>query len=143
MNKVLIMLLAFVMVISAGIGLTAAAPNNGDNNGTDVQSDSNGTDVQGNNSAVDPGKGDTTIGNLTIITVVINNQEYYLINGRYYLASSGISGAAAKAGAATGASKAAAGGQTVPMQKTGLPILPGVLSALMIGSGLLYERLRN
>ena len=33
--------------------------------------------------------------------------------------------------------------KTIPMQKTGLPIAPALLSALMIGSGLLYGRLRN
>lgn len=32
---------------------------------------------------------------------------------------------------------------TIPMQKTGVPIIPALLSTLMIGSGLLYERLRN
>lgn len=35
------------------------------------------------------------------------------------------------------------GNKTVPMQKTGAPILPALLSTLMIGSGLLYSRLRK
>ncbi len=33
--------------------------------------------------------------------------------------------------------------RSIPMQKTGLPILPALLSTLLIGSGLLHGRLRN
>lgn len=35
------------------------------------------------------------------------------------------------------------GKKTVPLQKTGVPIVPVLLSTLMVGSGLLYERLRK
>ena len=31
----------------------------------------------------------------------------------------------------------------IPLQKTGLPVAPALLSTLLIGSGLLYGRLRN
>ena len=33
--------------------------------------------------------------------------------------------------------------EKVPMQKTGLPIVPAILSALLISSGLMYRKLRN
>ena len=35
------------------------------------------------------------------------------------------------------------GKKTLPLQKTGLPTVPALLSTLMISSGLLYERLRK
>lgn len=38
---------------------------------------------------------------------------------------------------------AAAGEETIPLQKTGLPILPGVLAALIIGGGILERKLRK
>ena len=34
-------------------------------------------------------------------------------------------------------------GKTLPLQKTGLPVVPALLSTLLVGSGLLYTRLRN
>jgi len=36
-----------------------------------------------------------------------------------------------------------AAAKKIPLQKTGVPITPALLSTLMIGSGLLYGRLRN
>jgi len=33
--------------------------------------------------------------------------------------------------------------EKLPMQKTGMPIIPAILSALLISSGLLYRKLRN
>lgn len=37
----------------------------------------------------------------------------------------------------------AAAGETIPLQETGVPILPGVLAALVIGGGLLERKLRK
>ena len=34
-------------------------------------------------------------------------------------------------------------GKTLPLQKTGLPVVPALLSAILVGSGLLYEKLRK
>ena len=33
--------------------------------------------------------------------------------------------------------------KTLPLQKTGLPVVPALLSTLLVSSGLLYEKLRN
>ncbi len=34
-------------------------------------------------------------------------------------------------------------GKTLPLQKTGLPVVPALLSTLLVGSGLLYKKIRN
>ena len=34
-------------------------------------------------------------------------------------------------------------GKTLPLKKTGLPVLPALLSTLFVSSGLLYGKLRN
>ena len=164
MKKALILLLAFVMVVSAGMGFGAAATTTGDstvvqsadqgqsteNIGNNVNSnegnkDNIGKDGKDNNKCEDndkckdkdkkdkdKDKKETTV---IIIQKTIIYKEVLLAAGAY--------GAAGGAGGAGAANKNAAGGKTVPMQKTGLPILPGILSTLMVGSGLLYGRLRN
>ena len=157
MKKALILLLAFVMVVSAGMGFGAAA----------TTSDTTGAQDQTlqKNKITEPVKS-TETGNkekkfrekcdqcddckengcdhcdkckeeIKDVTVIIIQKK--IISYLYY------NSAAAAAGAGAGANNAAnkGAGKTVPMQKTGLPILPAILSTLMIGSGLLYGRLRN
>ena len=34
-------------------------------------------------------------------------------------------------------------GKTLPLQKTGLPVSPALLSTLLVGSGLLYKKIRD
>jgi hypothetical protein len=147
MRKALILLLAFVMVISAGMGFGAAATPS--TNGSEVQGDSlndtvtNVTDP-GDNSTLDPTKNNSQKDKITI--VIIQKKIYYIISGKYYFKGLliGAGGAGGNGGAGrNGGANNGAGGKSVPMQKTGLPILPGILSTLMVGSGLLYSRLRN
>jgi hypothetical protein len=91
MNKTLVLFLAFVIVINACLGLSAA-----------VAPDSN-----------DPGN----------ITISSYNQNLY----SYY----------------TKPTNPDDPGKTLPLQKTGLPIIPALLSALSISSSLIYERLKK
>ena len=90
MNKTLVLFLAFVIVINACIGLSAAvAPNSND-----------------------PGN----------ITISSYNQN---LHSHSKLTDPDDPG------------------KTLPLQKTGLPIIPALLSALSISSGLIYERLKK
>jgi len=88
MNNTLVLFLAFVVVVGAGMGISAAADAN-----------------DAGNITVDSGNG--------------NLQEQAAISPH------------------------AIHQKTIPMQKTGVPIVPALLSTLLIGSGLLYGRLRN
>ena len=169
MKKALILLLAFVMVVSAGMGFGAAATtpdaqdqtiqssqqhdnNIGDNNNKGkeeknskdnkkfkdkcdqcVNCKENGCDHC--DKCKEEIKKEATV---IVIQKTIIYKEVLLAAGAF-----GGAGGAGGASGAGAANKNAAGGKTVPMQKTGLPILPGILSTLMIGSGLLYGRLRN
>ena len=171
MKKALILLLAFVMVISAGMGFGAAATTDtngstivqsndqgtdltGDegtdvtgDEGTDVTGD-DGTDVTGDDGTDVTGDDgtDVTDEDPEEVTIIIIEKKilYYAESlygcGYWRHCHGGSGGSGANSGST---SSSAAGGQTVPMQKTGIPILPAVLSTLMIGSGLVYGRLRN
>ena len=88
MNKTLLLFLAFVVVVSAGMGISAAADAN-------------------------------DAGNISVDSGNANLQEQAAVSHHH------------------------AGQKTIPMQKTGVPIAPALLSTLLIGSGLLYGRLRN
>ena len=164
MKKALILLLAFLMVVSAGMGFGAAA----------TTSDTAGTQDQTlqdsqNNKITEPAKNTETGNNKEKkfrdkcdqcdnckengcdhcdkckeeiknddkddVTVIIIQKN--IISYLYYNSAAAAGGAGANNAANKGA------GKTVPMQKAGLPILPAILSTLMIGSGLLYGRLRN
>ncbi len=93
MNKTLVLLLAFTIVVT-GMGFCMAADEN---------------DVEG----------------ITADSLNANLQEQAVAPGQ-----GAISGLAGNKG-------------TIPLQKTGLPVAPALLSALLIGSGLLYEKLRK
>ena len=91
MNKALLLFIAFVVVVGAGMGISAAADAN-------------------------------DAGNITVGSDNGNLQEQAAISHHAIHQ---------------------AGQKTIPMQKTGVPIAPALLSTLLIGSGLLYGRLRN
>lgn len=88
MNKTLVLFLAFVVVVSAGMGFSTAADNKVD----DITADSANQNLQ-DQVIVDPSDPSDP--------------------------------------------------KTIPMQKTGVPFVAAMLSTLLIGSGLLYGRLRN
>ena len=152
MKKALIVLLAFVMVVSAGMGFGAAADNDigtgdsavhdadhGQHDGDNL--DDGQSEVDDDDQAVDGDDEDEKDPKDEATIIIIQKKIISILYCNSAAAAGGAAGAGAGAGANNAANKGA--GKTVPMQKTGLPILPAVLSTLMIGSGLLYGRLRN
>jgi hypothetical protein len=146
LKKTMVIFLALVMVLSAGLGTCAADTNS--TNGTDNQTVNNGTDPNDHGNNGDHGQNPIIINNVNTNTNV-NVIEITILNRHRALAAAfgGANSAAAggKNPSAAGAQNpsAAAGGKTIPMQTTGLPILPGILATLAIGGSLLERKLRN
>jgi hypothetical protein len=92
MNKTFVLFLAFVVVVSAGMGISAAADAN-------------------------------DVGNITVGSDNQNLQDQELISEQTLHDPKDP--------------------KKIPMQKTGVPVMPALLSTLLIGSGLIYERLRK
>lgn len=89
MNKTLVLFLAFVVIVCAGMGFSAAAD---ENKVDDITASSANENLQ-DQVIVDPDDPNDP--------------------------------------------------KTIPLKKTGVPIVPALLSTLLISSGLLYGRLRN
>ena len=140
MKKALILLLAFVMVVSAGMGFGAAAEDTSDGStAVDTPAD-DGTTV---NDPADDGNKEQEVTIITIEKKIIIVQAIAAARAAAVAQSAAQRAAAQRAAAQRAAAQRAAAAKTIPMQKAGLPILPGILSTLMIGSGLLYGKLRN
>jgi cytoskeletal protein RodZ len=144
MKKTLILILAFVMVVSAGMGFAAAEDPADDSTAVDTPAD-DGTTVDtpadDGTTVNDPADDGNKEQEVTIITI---EKKIIIVQAIAAARAAAVAQSAAqRAAAQRAAAQRAAAAKTIPMQKAGLPILPGILSTLMIGSGLLYGRLRN